>query len=186
MNRCRSVGLSLIGGVATFSICFYFGSKITFTNQWPLYDALRSTASIIFAVIGAWLTILYPDEIKKIFNRKLDERKAKSESIDLLVANIQYSTFILAAIMSVGIVGQILRYLPWALTHTETLRRLSFGFLGFLTFMQFWTLLMTLAQAEIANKELADTSELHQKKAGYMSSTQTYQQPLSGGNDSTR
>jgi hypothetical protein len=171
MNRCKSVGLSFLGGAAAFSACFYFGSKITFTNQWPLYDALRSTASIIFAVIGAWLTILYPDEIKKIFKRKLGERQTKSESIDLLVANIQYSTFILAAIMSV---------VPWALTHVETLRRLSFGFLGFLTFMQFWTLLMTLAQAEIANKELAETSELHQKKAGYVSDTQTYEEPSKG------
>lgn len=174
MNRCRSVGLSLIGGAAVFSVCFYFGSKITFAHQWPLYDALRSTASIIFAVIGAWLTILYPDEIKKIFKRKVGERPAKSESIDLLVANIQYSTFILAAIMSVGIVGQILKYVPWALLHVETLRRLSFGFLGFLTFMQFWTLLMTLAQAEIANKELAETTELHQKKTAYLSETQAY------------
>ena len=177
MNRRKSIGISLLGGGLAFSACFYFGGKITYTSQWPLYDALRSTASIIFAVIGAWLTILYPDEIKRIFKRRGSTRGVKSESIELLVTNIQYSTFILASIIMVGIVGQILHHVQWALQHTELLRRISFGFLGFLTFIQFWTLLMTLAQAEIANNDLEETSRLHKRQSEYLSATQTYKDP---------
>ncbi len=174
MNRCKSFGISAVGASLAFSACFYFGGKITYASQWPLYDALRSTASIIFAVIGAWLTILYPDEIKRIFKRKDAGMWAKSESIELLVTNIQYSTFILASIITVGIVGQILHHVQWALQNIELLRRLSFGFLGFLTFIQFWTLLMTLAQAEIANNDLEEKSQLHKKQGEYLSATQTY------------
>jgi len=184
MNRFKSTVISIAGGLSAFLFCYWFGAKITYASQWPLYDALRSTASIIFAVIGAWLTILYPDEIKKIFKRHSNPLQTKSDSIQLLVKNIQYSTFILASIISVGIIGQILHHVDWAIQHTEIFRSLSFGFLGFLTFMQFWTLLMTLAQAEIANKDLDETNQLQLKLSEYLSSTQVNSNP-SNHNDET-
>lgn len=135
--------------------CAFFGSDIEFKDQWPLFEALRSTSSIIFAVIGAWLTILYPEAIKKVFSRHVDFDKSGVADIELMVSNIRYSTAILAIILAVGIGAQILKHVKWALDYIELFRSLSFGLLGALTFLQFWSLLMTLAQAEMAKEKVS-------------------------------
>ncbi|WP_408913341.1 hypothetical protein ACJUA3_03255 [Citrobacter freundii] len=43
------------------------GRNVAFALQWPLFEALRTTASIIFAVVGAWFAIIYPERLKKSF-----------------------------------------------------------------------------------------------------------------------
>lgn len=172
MNYRKAHIVSIVGSLAIGGVCAYFGSSIPFRDQWPLYEALRSTSSIIFAVIGAWLTILYPDAIKKVFIRHSKFTGEGVESIELLVSNIRYSTGILATIMLVGILGQIARHLTILQPYTEPLRAALFALLGILTFLQFWTLLMTLAQAEWAHEKLHTEADRKTKVNSFNSNVQ--------------
>lgn len=173
MKRYKAHFVSFIGSVSVGSVCAYFGANIPFHDQWPLYEALRSTSSIIFAVIGAWLTILYPEALKKIFTRNAQFSGARVDSIELLVSNIRYSTAILATIMIVGIVGQVLRHLSVSTEYVGYLRALCFSLLGVLTFLQFWTLLMTLAQAEMAREDLNVSADKQAKVSRFNSIVQS-------------
>lgn len=167
--RIISIGGSLVAGV----VCVCFGGGIPFKDQWPLYEALRSTSSIIFAVIGAWLTILYPDAIKKVFSRNLLLDRDGGEDIELMVSNVRYSTVILGTIMVIGIVAQIAHQITWLLPFSAYLRAASFGLLGALTWLQFWSLLMTLAQAEMANEKLGDGKQKRKFVDDFHSESQT-------------
>jgi len=172
MNKQIIRNLTIPLALIVFVACLYFGRSISFKDQWPLYEALRSTSSIIFAVIGAWLTILYPEALKKIFSKGLNLNESKMDSIDLLIANIRYSTLILACILLIGFVAQIAKQVPLIYQYYSDLRGLSFGILGVLTFLQIWTLLMALAQAEIAREDI-NVSASRKKRATNFSSEVT-------------
>lgn len=135
-------------------VCGWFGRSIPFKEQWPLFEALRTTSAIIFAVIGAWVSVLYPNALQKVFRRGevFDDRDA--ESIYLMLANIRLSSLVIASLLIVGVAAPILQQFSFLLEHRTLVRGLSFGVLGGLTFIQLWTLLMTLAQAEIAKDDI--------------------------------
>lgn len=71
------------GGIATSLVAvgtgYYFGKNVPFHEQWPLYEALRTTASIIFAVVGAWLAIIYPERLKFSLRGNGTAEQSKSE-----------------------------------------------------------------------------------------------------------
>lgn len=48
-------------------ILWFFGKDIPFNNQKEIFDSLKNTASIIFAILGAWLAVIYPKDLKLIF-----------------------------------------------------------------------------------------------------------------------
>lgn len=43
---------------------YHFGAPIPLKDQWPLFEALRTTTSIVFGVMGALLALVYPDAVK--------------------------------------------------------------------------------------------------------------------------
>lgn len=58
------------------------GENVSFAQQWPLFEALRNTASIIFAAVGAWLAIIYPERLKMSFGRgKVDPTNGNGPSM---------------------------------------------------------------------------------------------------------
>lgn len=154
MKKARANLIAFLGTLAVGSVCASFGSTIPFRDQWPLFEALRTTSAIIFAVIGAWVSVLYPNALQKIFKRGESFDARDSESIHLMLANIRLSSLVIGSLLIVGVAAPILRQFQVLLDHIEMVRALSFGALGALTFIQLWTLLMTLAQAEIAKEDL--------------------------------
>lgn len=58
------VFLRLILVVAIAWIGFRFGTHIGLGTQWPLYEALRTTTSIVFGIMAALLSLVYPDVVK--------------------------------------------------------------------------------------------------------------------------
>lgn len=43
---------------------YHFGAPIPLKDQWPFFEALRTTTSIVFGVMGALLALVYPDAVK--------------------------------------------------------------------------------------------------------------------------
>lgn len=184
MNSKTIWSITFFGSIVVAVTGFYFGGDIPFDEQWQLYESLRTTSAIIFAVIGAWLTIIYPDELKKIFVVKKEAEERRPESIELLVSNIRYSTLILITILIVGVVGQILRHSSLQ-QYFSFFRSLSFSLLLVLTFLQIWTLLMTLAQAELAKEKITNEKSKQMRTSNFFSIAQKKSKPKKIDNKNT-
>ena len=59
--------IRLLIGVCAGALGFYAGREIGLADQWPYFEALRTTSSIIFGVMGALLAIVYPEVVKQGF-----------------------------------------------------------------------------------------------------------------------
>lgn len=153
MNR-RSAWL--IGSVSLVILVLsaWRGAHVPFSDQWPLYEALRNTAAIIFAVVGAWLAIVYPERLRGAFNRTDDERQIGSSLRDSngqraikLVLPILNTTLILAVVLFVGILAPLVKGLPWVQGNIKLFRSASYLLLSSLTLLQAWTVVFTLVPA---------------------------------------
>ncbi|MCR1838316.1 MULTISPECIES: hypothetical protein [Rodentibacter] len=141
-----ALGILLILSIAT---AYFVGDKITFSEQWGLYETLRTTASIIFAVVGAWLAIVYPEKLKAPFKEKRKSRSDTDTRFGMLFSPIFHSTLILCIVLFIGILAPILKQIPFFLEYKHILRAISFGVLFFLTFWQIWTVFITLIPADL-------------------------------------
>lgn len=156
MNKTvRNVALAIT--ICAIGLASWRGSTVTFHDQWPLYEALRNTAAIIFAVIGAWLAIVYPERLR-VSLRGTQTPPPKDAVTDggrvlTLMAPIVHSTFILAAVLAVGIVAPLIKELQFVRANVEIFRGASYGILTSLTLWQLWTVVLTLVPAsEVTNK----------------------------------
>lgn len=128
---------------------YMYAPVVKFTEQWPLYEALRTTASIIFAVIGAWIAIAFPERLRLLTgSAKEGEKSTNGRMLDLF-APVVHSTIILCVILIVGVTAPILKGLELDAMKVEYLLRLSFGGLVFLTLWQVWTVVLTLIPADV-------------------------------------
>lgn len=51
-------------GALSGYIGYHFGVSIKLEDQWPYFEALRTTTSIVFGVMGALLAIVFPEVLK--------------------------------------------------------------------------------------------------------------------------
>lgn len=135
------------------SAAFYYGRNVEFSAQWPLYEALRATASIIFAVVGAWLAIIYPDRLRFAFGQAVKASDNKIINIGKLLSPAIHSTFILSIILIVGVLAPILKQINFLIAHKELFRGLSYGLLAILTLWQLVTIILTLVPADMVKRE---------------------------------
>lgn len=148
-KRVKNVGLALTA--VAIGAAAWRGATVPFSEQWPLYEALRNTAAIIFAVIGAWLAIVYPERLKVSLrssdSRSVAKNDENSQRVVTLMAPIVHSTFILAAVLVVGITAPLVKELVYVRNHIQIFRGISYGILTALTLWQLWTVVLTLVPA---------------------------------------
>lgn len=162
---------SLLLLVAFSAIAFIYGRNIPFKEQWPLYDSLRNTASIVFAVMGAWIALLYPEALSTLFKvGKIQGDFVRVRQINKLLLPLIYSTFVLSSILVVGIAAPILKQIPILSTkYVLWIRGLSYLFLSVLTVFQLWSVILTLVPADFVKRNLENVSETHSRKHNLMS-----------------
>lgn len=158
----------ILAGIAIIAVTlvivgYLFGRSIPFAQQWPLFEALRNTAAIIFAVVGAWLAIIYPERLKISFGRST-ESKGSSANMGLLLTPAVSSTFILMIVLMVGVLAPILKQVPYLVENVEVVRGGAFAFLMILTIWQVVIVfiaimpvefLLNQVSKEIAQKEIS-------------------------------
>lgn len=155
IGKCASAGLLVLG--------FIYGQNIRFSEQWPLFEALRNTAAIIFAVIGAWAAIIYPERLKLAFEENGKVAKtSSSKGIEMLMTPIFHSTFLLAIILLVGILAPIVKQFEFVSKWTNLFRGFSFFILSALTLWQIFIVIKTLFPAE-AILSTSQREDLNQK-----------------------
>lgn len=153
MIRNAFLVFCLLLAVALTACGFMFGRGIKFAEQWPLFEALRNTASIIFAVVGAWLAIIYPERLKFSFGRKAGAVES-SPGIGLLLTPAVHSTILLAILLLIGISAPMLKQIDLVMGHVGLFRGLSFACLVALTCWQISIVAMTLFPAEIVQSSI--------------------------------
>ncbi|MBQ4673295.1 hypothetical protein [Aeromonas dhakensis] len=173
MFKCIAIGVLVILLPTLVWLGFYFGQAIPFSEQWPLFEALRTTASIIFAVVGAWLAIIYPERLRFSF----DGTKQKLSSVAMvnmgkLLHPAIHSTMILCVILLVGIIAPVLKQVPALLPHKTTLQGCSYTLLMVLTFWQIWTVILTLVPADLIKSKSDQEIAKHSATASFFSQTQ--------------
>lgn len=141
----------LLAATLVIALCvagFMLGRGVPFAQQWPLYEALRNTASIIFAVVGAWLAIIYPERLKLSFGKESVGPEAGSANLGLLLLPAVHSTILLVVLLLVGVIAPLLKQLPALMQHVTLLRGLSYAGVVALTCWQVVIVVMTLFPAE--------------------------------------
>lgn len=141
--------------LAAVVVSIFFGGSVSFTEQMPIYDGLRNTSAIIFAVMGAWIALLYPDKLSQAFGKKPYKEKAEDiEEINRLFRPMIYSTIILMVVIAMSFVVPLGKQISYFNQYKEVFRAISFGSIAFLTFLQFWSLILTLVPGDSIKDDL--------------------------------
>ncbi|MET4163797.1 hypothetical protein ABIE61_003663 [Marinobacterium sp. MBR-111] len=131
------------------------GSGISFKEQMPIYDGLRNTSAIIFAVMGAWIALLYPNKLSQAFGKKPYKEKAEDiEEINRLFRPMIYSTTILMVVIAMSFIVPLAKQISYLHQYKEVFRAISFGSIAFLTLLQFWSLILTLVPGDSIKDDL--------------------------------
>lgn len=161
--KCLAWGLS----IALVAAAVVLGRGVPFSEQWPLFEALRTTASIIFAVVGAWLAIIYPERLRMSFQKAEGTPVSSNGGMSALFTPIVHSTAILCIILLIGVVAPLLKRVDLLLPFAVPLRGVSYGVLASLTLWQLWTVILSFVPADIV-KSHTDHEERHiQTTEGY-------------------
>ena len=135
----------------------FLGGKITFKEQMSIYDGLRNTSAIIFAVMGAWIALLYPGKLSQAFGQKPYKEKANDiEQIKRLFRPMIYSTVILMIVIGVSFGVPLAKQISYLHPYKEFFRAASFGVIAFLTLLQFWSIILTLIPGDTIKDDLDD------------------------------
>ncbi|EAA5455488.1 hypothetical protein A7G53_00820 [Salmonella enterica] len=158
--------------IGLIGVGFWYGRYVPFAQQSPLFEALRTTASIIFAVVGAWMAIIYPERLR--FTFKPDSSKTTSMPVNMgkLLHPAVNSTFILCIVLLVGVLAPLVKQIAFLLPYKEWLRGASFGLLMALTFWQIWTVILTLVPADMIKAKVDHENAKVAGRNSFFSQTQ--------------
>ncbi len=158
MRAIVYLALGLVG-LGMLIAAWVYGQGIPFSQQWPLYEALRNTAAIIFAVVGAWLAIIYPDRLRLSF-RDSEGKAENASNLSLLLTPAIMSTGILVILLLVGVIAPMLRQVETLYSYLSIMRGISFVLLVFLTLWQVVIVVIAIVPADLLlGKEAEDKAK---------------------------
>lgn len=131
-------------------VSFTKGREVEFQAQWPLYEALRNTSGIVFAVMGAWIAIIYPDSLK---NASSSGSKGIDDILNMLQAML-ISAAILSSVLLIGIAVPLIKQYAFLSVYSRFIRGVSYAFLSFMTIAQLWALLLTILPNYIVKRNI--------------------------------
>lgn len=134
---------------------FLYGRYVTYKDQWPLYEAVRTTSAIAFGVMGAWIGILCPNILTRLFghsNKPINTEEEKN--IAHLRKPLLLSSFILITILFSGVLAPILKSLVTSHMYITWLRGISYVLVGELTLLQIYAIVLTFVPSDIIDRFL--------------------------------
>ena len=146
-----SFWVQLVGGLSVAGLCFWVGDSIEYSAQRPVLVGLRYVSGIVFGVIGAWIAIVNPRELRATIRRLPDDLSNAEQNVELfqrLLSAMRYSTVVLVVVLVLTIAEPIARQSAFLLDHIPILRRVTFAILGVSTAGQLWAVLLAIAPSE--------------------------------------
>lgn len=139
---------------------FNFGGDISFSKQWPLYESLRTTAGIIFGVMGVWIALIYPDTLAKVLDKDQQNKEDEINKLRKVLEPLIMATIILLLVLLIGVFVPILKQFDILIEYVVFLRMASFFILLSSTFLMGWL----LVKAIIPGVEIKQGLENHRRK----------------------
>lgn len=160
--RQITVALLFLLLLAAVAVGFIYGREVPFEEQWPLFEALRTTSAIIFAVVGAWLAIVYPERLRLTLSPTADHQAKQSpNNIGILLSPIVNSTVVLCIVLLLGVLAPLLKRADLVEMYLAESRGISYALLVALTLWQAWTVILTLIPADLL---LSRSNQEHKRR----------------------
>ena len=142
----RAINLIVIFVIALLALrC---GQAIPVSEQLPLFDALRETASIVFTVMGIWIAILVPGALNHIFKGTTAEG-ADGVRLQKLKRPLFYSIIVIAAALVISIANPVLCKVSLSTGAKIWVRGALFAFICILAYLQIISLMYTVLAQEM-------------------------------------
>lgn len=135
-------------------LLFLAGKSIDYSVQEKYFENIRTVASIIFGVTGAWLAITYPRALSSAIvaknsdssGREAAQKKAVEDSKTLtgFISTMIISIIIIALSLCIPFIKEILGLFQWSLTAISYFRGTLYVLLGAITVIQLGLLGLTL------------------------------------------
>lgn len=123
-------------------LIFMYGKNVPYSDQKDILDSLKDTASIIFAILGAWIAVIYPKELqKKILNLETDNNEIIFEK--LIYGLILITSVLIVMIISLTFIN-LIKNISYFSEYKELLRSFLLLYLYGISLVQCYALLVTL------------------------------------------
>jgi hypothetical protein len=136
----RLLNYLIVGSI--LGLGYHFGGSIKFEDQWGFYEALRTTTSIVFGVMGALLAIVFPEVIKRGLRGEIIN--APDANLHRITDPLAQSAFLLIFLVAVAPIFAWLRTLDSGQAAELRINQISFAIFCVLSFWQIKILLMVL------------------------------------------
>lgn len=167
--KITSIALLSLALIALLACAFIFGANISFKQQWSLYETLRTTASIILAIMAAWVAIIYPERLK-IFKKKIhNESSDDTNRFSVFLHPIINSLVILSIVLLIGIIAPILSQIELLKSYNIILRQFSYLTLVILTLWQIYTIVTVFIPIHLIKQD-NDTAVQRQEQMDFYKS----------------
>lgn len=116
--------------------------NITYSAYEGILTALMSISSIVFAIIGAWIAIIYPRALGNFLKESSVDAKSVEEDTNYLsdlVEIVLVSSFVLMSVLTILVAVPILREVVDVST-IITLRKIGLGLIVFLALLQIFSI----------------------------------------------
>jgi len=125
------------------AITVYFLDPIIYTKQKTIYDFLVQISSIVLAITGAWIAVVFPKAFKNILLHQ-DEYKTDFKIVEILIKIVVGSISILMIILVVKAIGLVIPYLHFDIVYIYYLQKISLFLLLSLVIYEVWILLLVI------------------------------------------
>lgn len=158
MYRRTKIALAVIG-IAAAGAGYWWGRAVPFAEQWPVYDGLRQTASIVFGITGAWAAIVYPGTLQTIVKRRGTATKEEEGSVNHLLTPLLLSMTVVALVMTAGFVAPLVRRAGLLSDYALIVRGVSFASLGLLSLIELVAVLYLLVPFDRAKSDVEELAD---------------------------
>lgn len=153
-GKLFAVVVLIILSILGLLLLFKAGMTIPYETQSSYFDNVRTIASIIFGVTGAWLAVTYPkalhsakaakDADSRTRNSALIQATEDTEILIGFVTTMIISIVIIAISLTIPFIKEILSLSQWATNHSGYLRGGMYSLLAVISVVQIGLLVSAL------------------------------------------
>jgi Na+/H+ antiporter NhaC len=138
----KYIVLLIVSGITSYFLRDYTNS-LSYDDFKPTLSTLLTISSIIFAIIGAWIAIIYPKSLTRSFRdnsteEQIDHDKEASYLAEL-VEIVMVSAVVLMIVLAIQLTVPILKELSFS-NSLKTLKHIGFFTIITLCFSQFFAI----------------------------------------------
>ncbi len=156
--------LSLFITIPCIVLGTIFGDKVDLVNSFSAIKELLTISSIIFAIVGIWIAVIYPVSLKKLLEGTVDTEK-EDLRIRVLLESLKISFIVISLILVSFPIELLISSGTIDFLSSENLNRIFFGFFTFLLSLELIALLLSIAPVAWFNDKINQIDWVNQKKS---------------------